>query len=43
MRMNPLNAYHRRLVHNALQEIDGIVTESEDGDARYKRITIRLA
>lgn len=41
MKMHPLNAYHRRLVHNALQAIDGITTESEDGDARYKRITIR--
>ena len=37
----PMNAYHRRLVHNALQSMEGIVTESEDGDSRYKRITIR--
>ena len=41
MKMPPLNAYHRRLVHNALQSMEGIVTESEDGDSRYKRITIR--
>lgn len=41
MKMQPLNAYHRRLVHNTLQTIEGIATESEDGDARYKRITIR--
>lgn len=43
MKMQPLNAYHRRLVHNALQSMEGIATESEEGDARYKRITIRLA
>lgn len=41
MKMPPLNAYHRRLVHNALQSMEGIVTESEEGDSRYKRITIR--
>ena len=41
MKMPPLNAYHRRLVHNALQSMEGIVTESEDGDSRYKRSTIR--
>lgn len=40
MKMPPLNAYHRRLVHNALQDIEGVSTESEEGDARYKRITI---
>lgn len=43
MRMQPLNAYHRRLVHNALKEMGGVVTDSEEGDARYKRITIRPA
>ena len=41
MKMPPLNAYHRRLVHNTLQSMEGIVTESEEGDSRYKRITIR--
>ena len=43
MKMQPLNAYHRRLVHNALQSMEGIATESEEGDGRYKRITIRRA
>lgn len=43
MRMQPLNAYHRRLVHNALKEMGGVATDSEEGDARYKRITIRPA
>ncbi|MEG0724256.1 MAG: R3H domain-containing nucleic acid-binding protein [Akkermansia sp.] len=40
MRMQPLNAYHRRLVHNELKEMGGVATSSEEGDARYKRITI---
>lgn len=43
MRMQPLNAYHRRLVHNELKEMGGVATDSEEGDARYKRITIRPA
>lgn len=38
--LRPLNAYFRRLVHSALAEIPGIVTKSEESDARYKRITI---
>ena len=28
---------------NALQSMEGIATESEEGDGRYKRITIRRA
>lgn len=40
LRMQPLNAYHRRLVHNALAETAGVTTESEEGESRYKRITI---
>lgn len=40
VRMQPLNAYHRRLVHNALAQIAGIATTSEEGVERYKRITI---
>ena len=43
MRLNPLNAYHRRIVHGALQEIEGIKTESPNTDERYKRITISKA
>ncbi len=38
--MEPLNAYQRRLVHNALAEMEGIVTESEQTESRFKRITI---
>ena len=38
--MEKLNAYQRRLVHNELAQIPGIVTESEDTESRFKRITI---
>lgn len=38
--MEKLNAYQRRLVHNALAEIPGIATASEETDSRFKRITI---
>jgi spoIIIJ-associated protein len=41
MRLHPLNAYHRRLVHTALKDVKGVATESEEGSGRYKRITIR--
>ncbi len=40
LRMEPLNAYQRRLVHNALAKIEGIATESEETESRFKRITI---
>lgn len=38
--LKPLNAYFRRLVHTALSELPGISTQSEEGDARFKRITV---
>lgn len=41
--MERLNAYQRRLVHNALADIPGIVTRSEDSESRFKRITISRA
>ena len=41
MRMRPLNAYHRRIVHNALVDDDEIETVSPKGDDRLKRILIR--
>ncbi len=40
LRMEPLNAYQRRLVHNAMAKIEGIQTSSEETDSRFKRITI---
>lgn len=42
-KMQPLNAYHRRLVHNVLKEMGGVTTSSDQGNARYKRITINPA
>lgn len=41
VRTRPLNAYYRRLVHNALAGIEEIETESPKGGARYKRIEIK--
>ena len=41
MRMRPLNAYHRRIVHNALVDDDEIETSSPRGSDRLKRIEIR--
>ncbi len=38
--LKPLNAYFRRLVHSALADMPGVATKSEEGDSRYKRITI---
>ncbi len=40
LQMEALNAYQRRLVHNALAEMEGIETESEQTESRFKRITI---
>lgn len=41
--MERLNAYQRRLVHNAMAEIPGIMTQSEESESRFKRITISRA
>ena len=38
--MRPLNAYYRRLVHNALVDDKEIVTSSPKSNDRLKRITI---
>ncbi|MFC4994048.1 protein jag [Rubritalea tangerina] len=43
VRTRPLNAYYRRIVHNALAEVDGVRTASPQGQARYKRIEIMPA
>ena len=40
--MNPMNSYHRRLVHNALVEDPEVETVSEDTSSRNKKILIRL-
>ena len=36
----PLNSYFRRLAHNAVEEISGVKSVSEDTDRRLKKITI---
>ena len=40
--MNPMNSYHRRLVHNALIDDPEVESVSEDSTARNKKILIRL-
>ena len=40
--MNPMNSYHRRLVHNALADDPEVETVSEDTTRRNKKILIRL-
>ena len=40
--MNPMNSYHRRLVHNALVDDPEIETVSENTGRRDKKILIRL-
>jgi spoIIIJ-associated protein len=40
-KMRPLNAYYRRLVHNALVDHPEVESVSPGGDERLKRILIR--
>lgn len=42
-KLQPLNAYYRRLAHNALAEIEGVASSSPSGNSRYKRIEISKA
>lgn len=39
--LDPMNAYDRRLVHNALKDDPDVTTWSPPDDARVKRITIQ--
>jgi len=39
-RLQPLNAYHRRLVHNFLVDDEEVETFSPDGSSRLKKMTI---
>ena len=39
-KMRPLNAYYRRLVHNALVGNDAVISNSPGGESRLKRIVI---
>ncbi len=42
-KLKPLNAYYRRLAHNALAEVEGVKTSSPPGSGRYKRIEVTKA
>lgn len=42
-KLRPLNAYYRRIAHNALAGIGGVKTSSPKGNARYKKIQIEKA
>jgi len=37
----PMNSYYRRLIHNAFVNDPHIATESDKGDERFKRITLK--
>jgi len=39
-KMRPLNAYYRRLVHNALIGNEDVISHSPDGEDRLKRVII---
>lgn len=41
VKLNPLNSYHRRIVHQALKEFPQLESSSPNDRARMKRITIR--
>ncbi|MBK1834197.1 single-stranded DNA-binding protein [Roseibacillus ishigakijimensis] len=43
VRLKPLNAYYRRIAHNAVVDDPEIETTSPGGNDRMKRITLRLA
>ncbi len=40
VRLEPMNPYERRIIHSALQNIQGITTYSE-GDEPYRRVVIQ--
>lgn len=42
-RLQPLNAYYRRLVHNFLVDDHEVETSSPSGSSRFKKITISPA
>ena len=40
IKLEPMNPYERRIIHSALQNIQGITTYSE-GDEPYRRVVIQ--
>ena len=43
VRLKPLNAYYRRIAHNAVVDDAEIETTSPGGNDRMKRITLKMA
>lgn len=41
MRLEPMNAYERRIVHSALQNVSGVTTSSE-GEEPYRKVVIHV-
>ena len=41
IQLDPMNSYHRRIIHNAFLDDPDIMTSSPSDDARIKRITLR--
>lgn len=39
--LQPMNSYYRRLVHNLFVSDPQVMSESEKGDGRFKRITLK--
>jgi len=40
VKLEPMNPYERRIIHSALQNVDGINTYSE-GEDPYRRVVIQ--
>lgn len=40
VKLEPMNPYERRIIHSALQDVDGVTTHSE-GDDPYRRVVIQ--
>jgi len=40
VKLEPMNPYERRIIHSALQHVDGIDTHSE-GEDPYRRVVIQ--
>lgn len=39
--LNPMNSYYRRLVHNLFVNDPNIMSESDQGNERFKRVTLK--
>ena len=39
IRLEPMNPYERRIIHSALQNVEGVSTHSE-GEEPYRRVII---